>query len=68
MQFQHGTFTKADNNSLILTPFGVDGRQLLSNPCTGDNSLYTRYNQFEMFAVGRPAQSLAFNVLTDPEI
>ena len=51
MQFQHGTFTKAANGSLYLTPFGVDGRQLLSNPCAHENSIYTRYNQSEYFQV-----------------
>lgn len=51
MQFQHGTFTKAANGSLTLTPFAVDGRQLLSNPCSYDQSIYTRYNQTEVFQV-----------------
>ncbi|KAI9845285.1 MAG: Reversal of tor2 lethality [Thelocarpon superellum] len=58
MQFQHGTFTKASNGSLVLTPFGVDGRQLLSDPCTYSDSLYTRYNQFELYE--------RYEVLTDP--
>ena len=51
MQFQHGTFTKEANGSLILTPFGVDGRQLLSDPCKYKNSVYTRYDQIEMIKV-----------------
>lgn len=51
MQFQHGTFTKEANGSLILTPFAVDGRQLLSDPCKYKNSVYTRYNQPEVFKV-----------------
>ena len=40
---------------LILTPIDVDGRQLLSKPCDGDNALYMRYNQtetFKQFTVG----------------
>ncbi|KAI9732666.1 MAG: Reversal of tor2 lethality [Cirrosporium novae-zelandiae] len=49
MQYQHGTYRKADNGSLYLTPIGVDGRQLLSKPCTYDVGIYTRYNQSEYF-------------------
>ena len=51
MQFQHGTFSKAANGSLTLTPFAVDGRQLLSDPCSYSNAIYTRYNQTEVFEV-----------------
>lgn len=51
MQFQHGTFKKAANGSLLLTPFAVDGRQLLSDPCRYSTSIYTRYNQPERFQV-----------------
>ncbi|KAI9840362.1 MAG: Reversal of tor2 lethality [Sclerophora amabilis] len=58
MQFQHGKYTKAANGSLLLTPFGVDGRQLMSDPCKYDTSVYTRYTQFEMFK--------SYEVLTDP--
>ncbi|PSS25560.1 hypothetical protein M430DRAFT_25346 [Amorphotheca resinae ATCC 22711] len=51
MQFQHGTVTSNADGSLDLTPFAVDGRQLLSDPCGGtDNkglATYTRYNQSE---------------------
>ncbi|GAD95896.1 hypothetical protein CIMG_08168 [Paecilomyces variotii No. 5] len=49
MQWQHGKYSKEPNGSLILTPFEVDGRQLLSSPCAGDQSAYTRYNQSELF-------------------
>ena len=42
---------KNANGSLSLTPFGVDGRQLLSDPCNNDNAIYTRYNQSELFKV-----------------
>lgn len=51
MQWQHGTYTKADNGSLILTPYAVDGRELLSDPCNYDNSIFMRYNQSELFEV-----------------
>lgn len=46
------------NGSLVLTPIAVDGRQLLSSPCQGKNSIYTRYNQSELFE--------RYEVLTDP--
>jgi len=49
MQWQHGRFYMDANGSLILQPIAVDGRQLLSEPCTYDNGIYTRYNQSELF-------------------
>lgn len=50
MQWQHGTFTKEANGSLILTPFAVDGRQLMSDPCrNSERSIYTRWNVTELF-------------------
>lgn len=52
MQWQHGTYSLQPNGSLVLVPFAVDGRQLLSSPCDGDYSEYTRYNQTEVFRVG----------------
>ncbi|KAI9888086.1 MAG: Reversal of tor2 lethality [Watsoniomyces obsoletus] len=58
MQFQHGTFRKETNGSLILSPFGVDGRQLLSDPCRSKVSVYTRYNQ--------PGLYQRYEVFTDP--
>ncbi|KAH9845110.1 protein rot1-like [Teratosphaeria destructans] len=48
MQWQHGNWYMASNGSLILTPIAVDGRQLLSQPCTYKQSIYTRYNQSEL--------------------
>jgi len=51
MQWQHGTYTYNANGSLSLKPIAVDGRQLLSSPCQGENSVYTRYNQSELFQV-----------------
>lgn len=49
MQFQHGSYTKAPNSSLLLTPIAVDGRQLKSDPCSSDQARLTRYAQFELF-------------------
>lgn len=45
MIYQHGTWEMLDNQTLILTPFEVDGRQLLSAPCDSSTSTYSRYNQ-----------------------
>lgn len=57
--FQHGTYVKKSNGTLILTPFVVDGRQLLSQPCDDDGiSIYSRYNQTEVFK--------AYQVYVDP--
>ncbi|ANB14130.1 Rot1p [Sugiyamaella lignohabitans] len=47
--FQHGKYEILSNGSLSLTPFVVDGRQLVSEPCTSDTANYMRYNQSEFF-------------------
>ncbi|CUS23327.1 LAQU0S09e02278g1_1 [Lachancea quebecensis] len=48
--YQHGTYTVESNGSLILAPFEVDGRQLLSDPCKDSgSSVYSRYNQTVVF-------------------
>ncbi|ANZ76414.1 BA75_04292T0 [Komagataella pastoris] len=48
--FQHGTYTELDNGTLVLEPYDVDGRQLLSQPCDDKGiSTYSRYNQTEVF-------------------
>lgn len=49
--FQHGTYSFASgNNSLMLYPFEVDGRQLVSDPCNDNGvSSYTRYHNIEVF-------------------
>ncbi|KAL9042781.1 MAG: hypothetical protein Q9180_000345 [Flavoplaca navasiana] len=49
IQWQHGKYRKASNGSLILNPFAVDGRQLMSDPCAYSNAVYTRYHQQEIF-------------------
>ncbi|KAG0649217.1 rot1 [Hyphodiscus hymeniophilus] len=50
MQFQHGTIVMNTDLSLSLSPFEVDGRQLLSDPCSANTATYTRYNQSETFS------------------
>lgn len=47
LQWQHGSFKKLANGSLVLTPIAVDGRQLYSDPCAYKNAVYTRYNATE---------------------
>lgn len=47
MQWQHGSWTFNADGSLRLNPIAVDGRQITSQPCDGDNSIYLRYNQTE---------------------
>ncbi|KAL8694310.1 MAG: hypothetical protein Q9218_001015 [Villophora microphyllina] len=49
IQWQHGKYHKASNGSLVLNPIEVDGRQLMSDPCTYSNAIYTRYHQQEIF-------------------
>ena len=51
LQFQHGTFQKFSNGSLVLTPISIDGRQLESAPCKSKKAVYSRYNQSELFDV-----------------
>ncbi len=51
MQWQHGTYSLPGNGSILLNPFAVDGRQLVSNPCSYDESVYTRYDQPELLKV-----------------
>ncbi|KIW63853.1 hypothetical protein PV04_08825 [Phialophora macrospora] len=58
MQWQHGTYVISADGSITLTPFGVDGRQLTSAPCSYDNAVYIRYEQPELFK--------SYQVLTDP--
>ncbi|KAF5124535.1 hypothetical protein DV452_000102 [Geotrichum candidum] len=42
--FQHGTYEILSNQTLVMTPFRVDGRQLVSDPCKSSQSTYQRYN------------------------
>ena len=51
MQWQHGSFVKADNGSLLLTPIASDGRQLYSDPCIYETAVYMRYNMSQVFTV-----------------
>ena len=58
VQWQHGKYAKNANGSLTLTPFEVDGRQLLSDPCNNANGVFTRYHQVELFKVQSTSWSL----------
>ncbi|PRT56466.1 Protein ROT1 [Wickerhamiella sorbophila] len=50
--FQHGTYKLNTNGSLTLEPFGVDGRQLYSDPCnlSQNQSDFIRYEQVENYS------------------
>ena len=54
LQWQHGQYTLHADGSLTLAPLMIDGRQLFSNPCKYDKSVYTRYNQTELYKVCFP--------------
>ncbi|RMZ76806.1 hypothetical protein DV738_g4682, partial [Chaetothyriales sp. CBS 135597] len=58
LQWQHGTYSVAANGSITLTPFSVDGRQVMSSPCSYDDAVYTRYYQAEFMS--------SYQVITDP--
>lgn len=58
MQWQHGTYSLPGNGSIILEPFGVDGRQLTSSHCSYDDAVYIRYEQ--------PEHMKSYQVLKDP--
>lgn len=58
MQWQHGRYTLPGNGSIVFEPIAVDGRQLMSEPCSYDTSLYTRYSQPELM--------IKYQVYTDP--
>lgn len=58
MQWQHGRYAMPGNGSIIFEPIAVDGRQLTSEPCSYDTSLYVRYSQPELM--------IKYQVYTDP--
>ncbi|KAF2672580.1 hypothetical protein BT63DRAFT_420805 [Microthyrium microscopicum] len=47
LQWQHGSYQKLSNGSLMLEPIAIDGRQLMSDPCHFGNAVYLRYNETE---------------------
>ncbi|KAH8691486.1 chaperone for protein-folding within the ER, fungal-domain-containing protein [Talaromyces proteolyticus] len=61
LQWQHGSYSLQPNGSLVLKPIAADGRQLLSDPCAGRTSMYSRYNQTETFK----ARAFSYRVYTD---
>lgn len=49
--WQHGKYTVKANNHLVLKPYEIDGRQLLSDPANDKGrSTYMRYHQEETFS------------------
>jgi len=57
LQWQHGNYVVNASGSIYMMPIMVDGRQLISDPCTSDNALYLRYNQSELMAVSLELRS-----------
>lgn len=51
LQFQHGKYSVESNGSLVLTPFAVDGRQMITSPCKDKDAAYFRFNRTEIFQV-----------------
>lgn len=45
--WQHGKYQLKEDGTLTLQPYPSDGRQLFSDPCKNDESIYMRYNQEE---------------------
>ncbi|PWN24515.1 hypothetical protein BDZ90DRAFT_234801 [Jaminaea rosea] len=46
--WQHGTYTIAANNSIILKPYPGDGQQQISSRCAQTSNVVTSYNQQEL--------------------
>lgn len=44
LQWAHGTYTLAADGSILMVPIPVDGRQLVSAPCTSSDSQYIRFS------------------------
>lgn len=52
LQWEHGTYTKQSNGTIVLDAIRVDGRQLLSDPCNDDGvSTYSRYSSNTSFSL-----------------
>lgn len=65
MLWQHGKYDVMPDGSIQLTPIGLDGRQLVSDPCSKEVAVYTRYNQTEAFSVRRrPVPTIMISLLT----
>ncbi|KTW26161.1 hypothetical protein T552_04198 [Pneumocystis carinii B80] len=58
MQWQHGSYQKLDNGSLLLIPIPSDGRQIFSDPCASLTSRYTRFSVKELI--------IKYEVIFDP--
>lgn len=55
--WQHGTWTHNGNNSLTLTPFNGDGRQLIEDRCSSTSTMSSYYYQ--------PEYMLGFDITLD---
>jgi len=56
--FQHGQYSLNSNGSIILTPFGEDGRIQVQDACAAKSNVITIYNQTVLFS--------AWRIFTDP--
>lgn len=48
--WQHGTYTLEDDGSLVLNPFGADGRIQVQDPCAATTNIITYYDQVTTYA------------------
>ena len=51
LQWQHGKYDLYANGTIMLNPIEVDGRQIHSEPCKYESSIYTLYNMTEKYKV-----------------
>lgn len=47
--YQHGKYELLANGSIVLTPFGEDGRIQVQEPCAAKSNVITYFNQTELF-------------------
>ncbi|KAK6909559.1 hypothetical protein L486_00789 [Kwoniella mangroviensis CBS 10435] len=47
--WQHGTYTLEDDGSIVLHPFGSDGRVQVQDPCAATTNIITYYDEVTTF-------------------
>lgn len=48
--WQHGTYALNNDGSILLSPFGADGRIQVQDPCAAVTNIITYYNQQTLYA------------------
>ncbi|WRT70362.1 uncharacterized protein IL334_007360 [Kwoniella shivajii] len=48
--WQHGTYTLEDDGSIVLNPFGPDGRVQVQDPCAATTNIITYYDETTTFS------------------